>query len=177
MKLILLNKDGLSPVVARRIYSKKFEHYFYAISHGEVGCTECWQVRMSIPRSEYAPGPLEFDTEGREFSLVDLGKKDPTGQACYMLERGKPDQQYLVFVEAERVDAVSAAGDCTLLPAVGYGLHDKYLLFLAKAGAKIKVKRMGKIYEGEAVEFGMVFDGEACRSKRRYVIDEEEVRC
>ncbi len=177
MKLIHLSKLGLRPVVARRIYSKKFSHYFYAISHGEVGCDSCWQVRIPIPRSEYQPGPIEFDTEGREFSLVDLKKTDATGQALYMLERGKPDQQYLVFVEADRVDSVMAAGAAELLPAIGHGLETKYLLFLVKAGAKIRVKRMGKIYEGEAVEFGMVFDGEACRSKRRYVIEEEEVRC
>lgn len=176
MKLIHLSKMGLKPVIARRIYSKRFDHYFYAISHGEVGCDVCWQVRIPIPRSEFIPGPIEFDTDGRDFSLVDLKKADATGQAVYMLERGKPDQQYLVFVEADRVDSVMAEG-AELLPAIGHGLETKYLLFLVKAGAKIKVKRMGRVLEGEAVEFGMVFDGEACRSKRRYVIDEEEVRC
>ena len=177
MKLIGLTKDGLKPVIARRIYSKKFDHYFYAISNGEVGCDACWQIRVPIPRSEYAPGTLELDTEGLDFKLIDLKKTDAAGQSCYMLERGKPNQQYLVFIKADRVDSVMAAGTAELLPAVGHGLESKYLLFLVKAGAKIRVKRMGRILEGEATEFGMVFDGEVCRSKRRFVFDEEEVIC
>ena len=94
-----------------------------------------------------------------------------------MLERGKPDQQYLVFVKAERVDSVTAAGAFELLPAVGHGLHDKYFMFLLRGDAGIAVKRRGHICDGEPSEFGLTFDGQLCRSKRRFIFDEEEVKC
>lgn len=177
MRLINLSKGGIRPVIARKVFSSKFQHDFYSVSHGELGKKDRWQIRLPIPRSEYAPSTDAFDTEGVEFKLVDLHKQDAAGQACYMLERGKPDKQYLVLLEAERVDLVSASGACELLPAVGHGLHDKYFMFLLTGPAGILVKRRGRVSEGEAVEFGLTFDGVACRSKRRFIFDEEELRC
>ena len=177
MKLINLSKDGLTPVIARRIYSKKFGHYFYAVTHGEVGDKTCWQIRIPIPRSEVIPKSLEWDTTGHNFRLVELGKEDVRGNKTYMFERGKPDDTYIVLLRAAATDSVYVSGNATMMPCVGTGYTDKYQMFMLYGDAKIKVTRVGKICEGEPVEFGLAYIGGVIKSKRIFVVDEEEVVC
>lgn len=177
MKLIKLTKNGLSSMVARRIYSKKFDHYFYAIAHGEVGDKTCWQIRIPIPRSEIVPNSVELDTTGMNFKLVNINKRDARGQETYMLERGKEDASHLVFVEADATDTVFISGAIEMLPSVGTGFSSKYQMFLIRGISSIKVKKIGRVNTEEPVEFGLLCDGGIIKSKRRFVYDEEEVVC
>jgi hypothetical protein len=172
MRLISISERGLDSVKAVRIWSDRFLHHFYSVHSGVLGEDMCWQIRIPIPVDTMAPGPAIMGLDGMHFSLVDLKKKDRRGQSCYLLERGHEDDEFLVFLEADRTSTVDLAGKVRVLPAVGHDLNKKFFLLRVEGKCWIRVTRTGRVRDGEPSEFLASFTDREWAINRRYIFEE-----
>lgn len=173
MRLLFMDKTGIKLVVAKRCYSKKFNHSYYSVTHGEMG-EGCWQLRFPIPAQTFPADLEEFNTEGVEFRLVDLVKDDSRGNRRFLLDRGKPDGKFLLFVKAEggaSLPFVYSEGEGEKLGCSGHSPGNSYEVFLISGDAKIGVERFG-VPNSEPVYYGVDFSSGVYSYMRRFCYGE-----